>query len=445
MSIIASFMVPHPPLIVDEIGKGREAQINETKESYIKIAKDIAKLNPETIIISSPHAPFYSDGFYISDGDLIKGSFSDFGASNVSFEEHIDVELVDEIEKVLKSNGFPYIRRSAKLDHGSMVPLYFIRKYLPNCKIIIVGLSTLSLTTNYRFGIFIKEAINNIDRKVIHIASGDLSHKLKDYGPYGFVEEGPLYDKRIMTTMGKANFGELLEYDLDFLDKCAECGHRSFVIMAGMLDGVSVKSKQYSHQDVTGVGYGICDYYPIGKDNNRCYLNKYFNSKNPYVQLAKKAINEYINNGKILDIKMNDNMFNKKAGVFVSIHEFGMLRGCIGTFLPTKDNIGEEIISNAISASTNDPRFKPITSDELKYLEINVDVLSIPEDIKSKDMLNPKKYGVIVTSGYKRGLLLPDLEGIDDIDIQIDIAKKKAGISDDEEISLQRFEVERYK
>ncbi|MBR6444695.1 MAG: AmmeMemoRadiSam system protein A, partial [Firmicutes bacterium] len=120
-------------------------------------------------------------------------------------------------------------------------------------------------------------------------------------------------------------------------------------------------------------------------------------------------------------------------------------RGCIGTILPTQDSVAEEIIENAVSASTRDPRFDPIRPDELKFLEINVDVLSEPEPIESKDMLDVKRYGVIVTSGGRRGLLLPDLDGVDTVDQQISIAKRKAGIGEDEPVSLQRFEVIRHK
>ena len=139
-----------------------------------------------------------------------------------------------------------------------------------------------------------------------------------------------------------------------------------------------------------------------------------------------------------------EELLQNRAGAFVSIHEHGRLRGCIGTILATKECIAKEIIDNAISASTKDPRFDPITKDELDWLEINVDILSEPEDIDSKDELDVKRYGVIVSNRYKRGLLLPDLDGIDTVDEQIAIAKKKAGISDNEDYSLQRFEVTRH-
>ena len=137
-------------------------------------------------------------------------------------------------------------------------------------------------------------------------------------------------------------------------------------------------------------------------------------------------------------------MKRDRAGVFVSIHKDGKLRGCIGTFLPTRTCIAEEIIQNAVSAATRDPRFDPVTADELEWLEINVDVLSAPERIRGPEELDVKKYGVIVSSGSRRGLLLPDLDGVDTVEEQVDIARKKGGIRENEPVTLERFEVVRH-
>ena len=169
-------------------------------------------------------------------------------------------------------------------------------------------------------------------------------------------------------------------------------------------------------------------------------------SGDAYVRLARLTIEKYIKEGVIIPVPRDlpAEMFEKKAGAFVSIHENGELRGCIGTIMATRENVAKEIISNAVSASTRDPRFEPVRPDELPFLEINVDVLGEPEDISSKDELDVKRYGVIVTSGFKRGLLLPDLEGVDTVDYQIAIAKRKAGIWEGEKYSLQRFEVVRH-
>ena len=137
-------------------------------------------------------------------------------------------------------------------------------------------------------------------------------------------------------------------------------------------------------------------------------------------------------------------LIEQQAGVFVSLKKGERLRGCIGTFLPNKDNIALEIIENAISSAIHDPRFSPVTLDEVGSLSISVDVLSAPEEIKNNSQLNPKKYGVIVSCGYKKGLLLPDLEGVDTIEQQIDIARQKAGIYADEDFKIERFEIKRY-
>ncbi len=170
-------------------------------------------------------------------------------------------------------------------------------------------------------------------------------------------------------------------------------------------------------------------------------------TSHPLVQLARDTIENYVRHGKIIQPpeKLTPEM-KKRAGTFVSIHKHGMLRGCIGTIEPTQANVAQEVIQNAISAATRDPRFPPITPDELADLDIKVDVLSEPEPVKSLEELDPKRYGVIVKSArdWRKGLLLPDLEGVDTVEYQVEIARRKAGILPGEPIELYRFEVVRY-
>jgi AmmeMemoRadiSam system protein A len=134
-----------------------------------------------------------------------------------------------------------------------------------------------------------------------------------------------------------------------------------------------------------------------------------------------------------------------KAGVFVSIKKHGQLRGCIGTFEPDKSNVAQEIISNAVSSAIRDPRFLPVVAEELPDLTYSVDVLTTPEPVESEKELDPERYGVIVEKGKRHGLLLPDLEGVDTVEQQIDICRQKAGIAPDEPVKLYRFEVKRYR
>ncbi len=461
MSVLAAFMVPHPPLIIPEVGRGGEDQIIETTRAYDKVSEMVAEIQPETIIIISPHATMYSDYFHISPGIAARGSFANFRAGQVTFIEEYDADLVKEISAIAREDDdFPagtLGEVDKELDHGTMVPLWFVRKNYKGGKIVRIGLSGLPLTEHYRMGQIIKQAVENTGRKVVIIASGDLSHKLQEYGPYGYAPEGPVYDNRIMDVCGRGAFGELFEFDEVFCEKAAECGHRSFVIMAGALDGVKVSASRLSHQDVTGVGYGICTFIPGEPDKNRCFLDAYLEKvqeeladkkekQDAYVKLAYDALVAYILKREVLPVPKDlpEEMLKTRAGAFVSIHEHGRLRGCIGTIGPTAKNVAQEIINNAISASTRDPRFSPIVASELQWLEINVDVLGEPEDISSMDELDVKKYGVIVTSGRRRGLLLPDLDGVDTVEEQVAIAMQKGGITEDDQIELQRFEVVRH-
>ena len=460
MSVLAAFMVPHPPMIVPDVGRGSETQIEETTRAYQKTAEEIAALMPETIVITSPHSVMYSDYFHISPGKGAKGSFAGFGAPQTAFEARYDEELVKEICRIADAREFPagtLGERDKNLDHGTMVPLWFIEQKYRDFNLVRIGLSGLPLTDHYRLGQMIRQAAEDLGRRTVLVASGDLSHKLQDYGPYGFAEEGPQYDQRIMDVCGRAAFGELFDFSESFCDRAAECGHRSFVIMAGAFDGLDVEATVLSHQDVTGVGYGICTFYPGKGNDDRHFLDQYLakkeqeaadknNSSDAYVKLARASLESYIlrREKMIIPEGLPEEMIRTRAGVFVSIHKDGALRGCIGTIGPTTGCVAQEIIDNAISASTRDPRFPAISPDELKYLEINVDVLGEPEDIESKEQLDPKRYGVIVSSVGKRGLLLPDLEGIDTVDRQIEIAKQKAGIHRFESVKLQRFEVIRH-
>jgi len=163
------------------------------------------------------------------------------------------------------------------------------------------------------------------------------------------------------------------------------------------------------------------------------------------VRLAKKTVEAYIKEGKVFKPKRLTLRMKEKAGVFVSIHKLGELRGCIGTIEPQRSNVAEEIIINAVSSATRDPRFFPITPDELKDLDYSVDVLTTPEPVKSQKQLDAKRYGVIVEAGWRKGLLLPDLEGVDSVKEQVEICRQKAGIPPDEPVKLYRFEVKRYK
>ncbi len=461
MPILASFIVPHPPLIIPEIGGGEELQIQNTVNAYHTIAKQIAELKPQTIIVISPHGVMYSDFFHISPGPGGRGDMSRFRAPQVVMRKKYDSSLIYAIAEAAKKKDIPsgvVGQKDNSIDHGTLIPLYFVDQYYTDYELVRISISGLSLQEHYRFGECVGNAANLMNRNVVIIASGDLSHKLGVVSPYGFAEEGPVFDRQITKAMAGANFMNFLTFDPEFTERASECGLRSFIIMAGALDGLTVKSNLLSYEGPFGIGYAVCAFDPQSHDENRHfgvrlsaqrdkYLKNVREGEDLYVQLARIALETYVRTMERMPAPFDlpEELLEKKAGVFVSIKKDGRLRGCIGTIEPQTTCIAEEIIRNAISSGTKDPRFDCISDQELKHLEYSVDVLGTPEKIADKSTLDPKRYGVIVRSDLRQGILLPNLEGVDTVDRQIEIVLQKAGIRPGTPYDLERFEVIRHK
>ena len=448
MPVVEAYMVPHPPIAVAEIGRGEERKIQATLDAFDQVAERIADIRPDTIIVTSPHATLYSDYFHISPGERAYGDFAGFSAPEVSFDVTYDTELAGQIEAAAGRAGIPAGtegERDPRLDHGVMVPLYFINKRYTDYKLVRIGLSGYSLDVHKSLGRAIGSAAEHSSKRIVVIASGDLSHCQKEDGPYGYRPEGPQYDKKLMDVMGRCALSELTAFDEELLRKSQECGHRSFVILSGILYSHDVTSVVLSHEATFGVGYGIAVFRIDDREHERSRIKEGSDAMDAYVKLARDTIYSYVKGEKLPELRgLPDEMMTRRAGAFVSVHEFGMLRGCIGTISATCDNIAAEIRDNAVSAVARDPRFSPVREDELDDLEINVDILEDAEPIGSSDELDVKRYGVIVTNGMRRGLLLPDLEGVDTVEQQISIARQKAGIGPDEPVKLERFEVVRH-
>ncbi|MFH0767610.1 MAG: AmmeMemoRadiSam system protein A [Bacillota bacterium] len=460
MPLIGAFIVPHPPLIVPEIGRGEQTKIQKTIDAYQNIAKQIAILKPDTIILSTPHSALYSDYFHISPGQSAEGDFKMFGAPFVKMKVDYDTLLIDMITSAANEQGIDAGTSGQKdkaLDHGTMVPLYFINKQYQGYQLIRISLSGFSPIIHYRFGKSIGVTIELSGKKVVWVASGDLSHKLKKNGPYGLSKEGPIFDDVITTAISKGDFMKFLTFDESFCEKAAECGLRSFIMMAGALDGRQVQPELLSYEGPFGVGYAVASFKIMDVDETRHFDQIYETNEtkkienlklteDSYVSLARKSLEYYIKNHHPLKrpSDLPNEMLEHQAGVFVSIKMNGRLRGCIGTIHPTTPSIADEIIQNAISSGTQDYRFNRVSEDELPNLIYSVDVLGKPEPIQSINELDVKRYGVIVRLGTKSGLLLPNLEGIDTPEDQVKIALRKGGIREDQPYTMQRFEVIRH-
>lgn len=465
------FVFPHPPIIVAEVGKGNEREAQATVDAAEEAAKRISALKPDTILIITPHGNLFADAITINSDPMLHGSFANFGAPQVKLSLNNDLELVQEILHCAeKSNTMAIaldneIRKSYSLsdeiDHGALVPLYFINKYYQEFKLVHITYSMLPHDEHYRFGMAIRQAVEKLNRNTVIICSGDLSHKLTKDAPAGYSPKGAGFDAAYVEILQQGDAKRLLNMDCELTESAGECGLRSTIMMFGIIDGCTSRGEILSYEGPFGVGYCVAQLHincGSGKSKDSEVLQEFLLEKkrrledirskeDPYVTLARLTIESYIKTEKLPELpeKLPAAMLENKAGVFVSLKKHGELRGCIGTIAATTDSIAHEIVQNAVSASTKDPRFYPVEEEELEELEYSVDVLGNPEAIEASDKLDVKRYGVIVRSGYKSGLLLPNLEGVETIEQQLDIVLQKAGISKGESYKMERFEVIRHR
>lgn len=474
MKDLTVFFTPHPPIIIPEIGGGKESEAKDTIEGMHKLGKLAAEIKPETIIYITPHGNTFRNGTAILDEQKLEGDFGSFGFSNIIFKKELDTDLThaifnkfeeeDIISVLLNKSIAKKYGVKVGLDHGAMVPMYFIDLYYKEYKIVHITPGFTPLEENYKIGQLIQDVINQSGKSVLTVCSGDLSHALKDDGPYAYHPSGAAFDDKIEAAISNSDPVSLIEMDSKFIDEAAQCGLRSFLIGFGLVDSYGYQSDVLSHEGPFGVGY-LTGYLKMHKDDvkpsllqelDKHLISAYEAKKvkeDDYIKLARMSIEEYVRERRKLDFDDVKDSFsedfikeaaNMQAGTFVSIHSDDSLRGCIGTTGPTQKSLLEEIIYNSINACSQDPRFNPVEAKELMGLDINVDVLGETEPISSKEELDVIKYGVIVEKGMKRGLLLPNLDGVDTIDEQVSIAMRKAGINNDENMKLYRFEVQRH-
>ncbi|HZJ82548.1 MAG TPA: AmmeMemoRadiSam system protein A [Clostridia bacterium] len=434
-SILGAYLFPHPPIILEEIGRGEEKKAKGTIEGSKILSQDIKGKSPSTIIVITPHGPLYKDAIAISVEEDLKGDFSRFGHGRLKFQYKNNVGLTNKIIENSFKEGIPIAEVDVELDHGVLVPLYFVDKEYSHYKLIHITYGLLSPEILYRFGRIIEKSLVESDEDVVIIASGDLSHRLSDDGPYSYSDRGKEFDEKIVEVIKEGNMKAIISFDLELAEEAGECGLRSLMIMAGAIDSYDLKPEVLSYEGPFGVGYSTARIDIAGETS----IDQ---EELDYVKLARQSLEHYIIHGE--HMPSPEKLKGIEKGVFVTLKQNGSLRGCIGTIQPTQPSVELEIIRNAVLAGTEDYRFDRVREEDLEELVYSVDVLSEPEPIETMEELDIKRYGVIVSKGPRRGLLLPNLEGVNSIEEQVSISLSKAGIHPDEEYKMERFEVSRH-
>lgn len=459
MPVVFCGVCPHPPIMVPAVGGEKSDIVIKSRQAMLELGRRLKESGAQSLVFISPHGPVFRDGIAINMVPVLKGDLDRFGAPEVSINLKCDLKLAADIGTNARSAGITTVgmdekdagkyRVSLDLDHGLTVPLYFLSKSGVNLPMVALYMGLLSSEQLYAFGMAIRQAADQSGKKVAVIASGDLSHRLIPDAPAGYDPKGEEFDREMVRLLRLADVSGVLNLDPDLVERAGECGLRPIMMMLGALDGYAVESDVISYEGPFGVGYAVATFYPRSADPGRQFVQPSGSKRRTegFLPGIARATLEYYGRGEKYQVPpdMVPDEFKKPAGVFVSLKTNGQLRGCIGTVFPQHDSIIEETIQNAISAGHRDPRFYPLKSEELDNLEISVDVLGEPEPIADKKDLDPLRFGVIVRSGRKSGLLLPNLEGVNTVEEQIGIASQKAGINPGEPVRLERFEVIRYK
>ena len=457
MGLVGCFAAPHPPIVVPEVGGADLADAEATVRAMIALREKTAALDPDTIVLLSPHSPLARSQMGVSLAAKYKGSLAYFRAPQVRVDVDGDVRLAEALMERAAAHGIPVTQTAAEgeifdLDHGAMVPLVYLTGALERpCRLVVLSFSYLDMDEHVRFGRAVGEVLMAAEQRIVYVASSDLSHRLIPGAPAGYDPRAAQFDHAIAETFASGDWESMLNIDQGLVSVAGECGYRSLAVLSGVVaayeaPGGRTQNRLLSYEGPWGVGYLVGEIELTPPPGGAAAQDAPAGA-DPLVVLAREAVESYVRERRVLDPGPLPGLEQRRAGVFVSLHlPDGSLRGCIGTTQPTRPGIEDEVVHNAISAATRDPRFYPLRADELEGLDISVDVLGEAAEVSGPDQLDPKRYGIIVRAADGRqALLLPDLEGVDTVDQQLQITCRKGGIDPERDAyRIFRFEVERH-
>lgn len=261
MAIVAGCVVPHPPIVVPEIGGAASPQVAASRNAMEELAARVARLKPQTLVFISPHSQVHPDAIVINSAERLTGSLAAFGAAGVVLGAENDLSLVHAVQTEAATMGIPIVKLAEdkgsyqNLDHGVLVPYYFLERSGVGAAIASLSISYLSLGDHYRLGSVVRAAADKLKRSVIFIASGDLSHRLIPGAPAGYSPRGEQFDLQVTEHVRHGDFGELLKLDSDLVEDAGECGLRSVVALGGAFEGIAKRTEVLSYEGPFGVGY----------------------------------------------------------------------------------------------------------------------------------------------------------------------------------------------
>jgi len=434
-------LLPHAPILVPAVGGGRCREVRATIDAMREVARVAVGTRPVALVLVSPHSPRRPRSFGFWGGRRLRGSLVRFRAPAAGIDLPVAEGLAAAVRARAGASGIStwWIDDDEELDHGAVVPLWFLAEAGWSGPTLVMSLDYPGDNGCIAMGRALGEAVTRAGGgNVAVIASGDMSHALRPEGPSGFHPSGALFDQALIDRLRVGEAAGLDTIPDRLRDEAAEDAWdstRLAVAAAGdRMDGHRV----LSYEGPFGVGYGVAVLYACGAPPG--------DALNSLPALARRSVEDALGVARHPPPAVADGPLAEARAVFVTLHDaHGLLRGCIGGLAPKYRTLADEVWHFARQAAFRDPRFPAVSAAELSGLRFEVSVLDPPEPVASADELDPSRYGVVVRgSGDRRGVLLPDLPGVDSVDDQIDIARRKGHIGDDEPVSLERFTVRKF-
>ena len=436
-------LAPHAPVLVPEVAGVRLEDVRETVQAMESLAGSLIATKPTLVVVVSPHSPRRSGSFGLWQGPRLRGGFSQFSAPEQRIDLPVDTEALVAIEAEAGRRGLRTWRISGgELDHGAAVPLWFLARAGWTGPTLVVSLERDGLVEPERMGEAIGAALERLGRRTALIASGDMSHRLCPGAPCGFDARAHFFDEEFLRVIAQGRFGRLSSMDSELEAIAAEDAVEPTRAVVAAVGGRSEGHRVLSYQAPFGVGYGVAVLFDAeASPSERGSL--VIDSLERLPQVARMAIETHFAGGGPMPAFRAEGPASVEGCVFVTLFDgSGQLRGCIGSLKPTQTDLVRETWRYALEV-LGDRRFVPIVREELAGLRTEVTVLGELEPIADEAGLDPALYGVVVRAeDGRRGVLLPDLEGVDTPKQQIAIARRKAGIAAWEPVQLYRFTAE---
>jgi AmmeMemoRadiSam system protein A len=473
--IVFGCIVPHPPVLLPEVGQDMAREVEPTVEALQELGRTIASYEPDALVLISPHGPLLRDSMAIGLAPEAQGDFSLFQAPEVTLSARCDVALATAIQESCRRVAIPVtpVDRLTKpsaegqvywLDHGAAVPLHFLLPLVGNVPVVLLGYSWQPRATHEAFGQRIRHACEESGRRVAYVASGDLSHRLIPSAPAGYDPQGKVFDEEVVAGVAAGDWERIRNLPAELVERAGVCGYNSILTLAGAM-GDAIETRVLCYQGPFGVGYLTAEVEPkpaasaqpaqqsaasssagpaaVDVRQNFSFDAPSFSEQ--VLRLARASLESYVRFGVPLKLPAEvPETFRRRQACFVSLHANGRLRGCVGTIEPSREGLAQEIVENAIGAGMRDYRFLPVQATELEGLAYSVDVLSPVEDAADLSAMDPARYGMVVRQGARVGVLLPGIPEIVDAEQQFEVCCQKAGIRSPDRVELFRFTVERY-